>query len=525
MMKSNAAPSGNVFVTPVRQASPNDAPGKLYQRNPGVDKRRLSEGCAFPAADNISRVSQSRDETLSEKMRRKDIAPPLARERQCFSTVKDFSYMGGKFSGTLLDGEPYDGEVRGAQTSYKKFSGLVKEGALADEGGTRFQRPNTCTPFQNLLRTSEGPTQAVQELALNGYKYIKLGTDEKYDVTNDNERRVFEAYYEKYLLENVVNRDADALRNLSDNILGTYKSGIMDAQAIADWSAACNGRYAGDDKRLQQLVTQMDRAHDGISTLDIDEHKKGLLLDLYARRYINYILDSTSAYQVAHPKGIIKSKSNPLYAKRGRLDGGFRRADSMHMGIVRNTDKAPGDLRFSSVPMKDERVDRSLYTRCPDRLNMADPNSSVDRDPDSWLSYNFMRGMMPFVNGLSGSMLIEIRSMLYIKEQIKEHGLDDFLTSVDTLNNYFGAIAGLYAFIDGGHSLFEIQSAFKQTWVEGAFMMIFDGEEWADIGKAVYDDKEVFANAYRAAKSFDSVIQARKDVHRELEQHPRVMRE
>ncbi|MCL6702963.1 hypothetical protein [Pseudomonas sp. T1.Ur] len=449
--------------------------------------------------------------------------------------VEAFPYKGGEFTGSLLGGKPFDGEVKNVNILYKRFDGVVKEGALAYPDRTRLQRPEASTPFQKMLRQEDTPFQRLEKNAVfsnedDGLRrailnidprYTKLSVDEKFDVNNDNQRRLFDTLFSKELLTGMAGNSEKmaAVRKLSDGIVSFYKSCIL-VDKIANWEAACNGTYTGDDQRLQQLVTQNDRAREAVDSLDLDADGKKLLVDLYQRRYLNYMIDETDVYKEEHPEGIIKSKSNPLYFKRGRLDGDFYHADSMNVGILRSMDKSPVDLRFSTVPEKQPGISPELYTRCPDRLNMADPGGKVDRDPDSWLSYNFLSGNSPFVNGLSGSMLIEIRAMLYLKARLDAEDVEgNFLASsamVDVLDDYFSAISGLYVYVDGGHSLFEIQSSFKQTWVKGAFISTFEGQEWGEVGQMLYKDLESFKKAYQATKLFDRVLQNQRSVHSQL---------
>ncbi|MNU48652.1 hypothetical protein D3C71_375760 [compost metagenome] len=449
--------------------------------------------------------------------------------------VEGFPYRGGTFAGTLLEGKPFEGEVKNVDILYKRFDGHVKDGALAYSDRTRLQRPGTTTPFQKMLREVNTPFQrlekgasflreddAVRRMMLNcESQYTKLDTNEKFDVTNDNQRRFFDTCFSKEMLTSIVSSDVKmaAIRKLSDCIIAFYKSDIL-TDKFSDWESACKGSYCGEDARFQQLVTQNDRARDAIEGLEINGDAKKLLLDLYQRRYLNYLVDETDAYKDDHPVGIVKSKTNPLYFKRGRLDGDFGRVSSMNVGILRSIDKSPVDFRFSTVPDKKTGISPELYTRCPDRLNMADPSGAVDSDPDSWLTYNFLSGNTPFVNGLSGSMLIEIRGMLYLKERLDSGNFHEhFLKSadmVDVLNDYFSVVSGLYVYVDGGHSLFEIQSSFKQTWVKGAFISTFEGREWGDVGQDLYSDVEVFAKAYHATKLFDGVLQNQQAVNGQL---------
>ncbi|WP_157768262.1 hypothetical protein [Burkholderia ambifaria] len=450
--------------------------------------------------------------------------------------VTDHAYKSGTFTGTLRDGKPYEGFAKDVDIIYKKFDGVVKEGALAYEDRTRMQRPDTVTPFQQILRQGETPFQRLEAGAVYSegdeqvrrkvlnydLDYVELSTDEKFDVTNDNQRRFFDTVFAKEMLTRVLSdpKSASELRQFSDKTLDLFCTNIL-SEYLNDWKLACAGKYTGKDQRLQQLSTQTLRAHEAVENLPLSAEQKQLCLDLYERRYLNYLVDETDAYKNDHPRGIIKSKTNPLYFKRGRLDGDFALRDSMHAGILRNIDQCPVDLRFSHVPEKDPDVTPGLYTRCPDRLHMANPDDALDNDPDSWLSRNFLSGNTPYVNGLSGSMLIEIGGLTYIKEHLNKEKLrtgesEDFLASRDmipVLDNYFRALAALYVYLDGGHSLFEIQSSFKQTWVAPALTKVFKDPQWGKVGQDLYQDVDTFKAAWQATRQFDNVVQNKQNVH------------
>lgn len=433
--------------------------------------------------------------------------------------VENYSYLGGLFTGVLKDDKPLNGWVKNITLSYKtSFNGFVKDGAICDEVHVRFQRKNTTTPFQQLLNAVDEPDDQTRKIILYGYQnYKNLTREEKYDITNDNVRRIFESYFAKNLLTNVMKVNYTKIQELSNKLLEIQSEILQKNNLFLDWQSACNGTYKGKDLRLQQLVTRICYAKEAISTLDLNELQKTILFDLYARRYLTYLIRDTDVYRSDHPFGVLKASSSPFYFKRGRLDGGFRiNINSKCMGIIRSIDKSPMDLQVSTIPEKEQGIEPSLYTRCPDRLNMADPDSIIDKDPDSWLTHNFIHRVMPFVNGLSGSILIEIQSLLFIKNIIKKNSSRDFLNSIETLIDYFKSIAGIYVLIDGGHSLFEIYSSFNQPWVSTAFVKTFEAEEWENISNSIYEDKDAFDKAFRDTKLVYKVLQNQDKIHRDI---------
>lgn len=435
----------------------------------------------------------------------------------------NIDYKEGKFSGTMRNDKPLEGTVTSVFIGYKRFSGAVKEGALAYPDRDRLPKPGLTTPFQQRLRGKPpaSPTEyeALRQSILNyGIPYEDLTVDQKFNINNDNQRRYFDTIFAANLLSRVVGdtEKAGALRHLTDNLLALFKSKIV-PRSIHDWERACKGQYVGEDGRLQQLSTQAERVSEALSKLDLSAEQKQLCTDLYTRRYLNYLVDETQAYRETHPVGIIKSKSNPQYLKRGRLDGDFAQRESLHPGILRNVDACTRDLQFDKMPEKVDGIAHGMYTRCPDRLHMADPGSAIDADPDSWLSRNFLSGNTPYVNGLSGSMLIEIGGINYVKEVLNLGPVEeDFLAApgmMDVVSDYFRAMASMYTFVDGGHSLFEIQSSFKQTWVKPSFVKVFKDPEWANVGQDLYDDRIAFRLAWKETQKFDTVLQNRQQAH------------
>lgn len=471
--------------------------------------------------------------------------------------VCDHPYKGGTFTGTLCGKQPFEGVVKSVTIGYKKFAGVVKEGALACEGRTRFQRPDTKTPFQALLRDDVSRSagadaqEKLRRQVLNyGFGSIELDVDQKFDVTNDNARRMFDTIFAKEMLTKIMGDPllGKAVLQLSDNIVNVFEQIIAD-DVLDGWRQACNGAYLGADGRFQQLSVQVSRAKECIDALPMSQKEKDLALKFYCRRYLSYVIGETATYREMHPQGLIKSNANPLYYKRGRLDGDFALRESLNMGILRNIDQCPTDLRFSTKPQRRPGIEPGVYTRCPDRLSMADPSDPLDSDADSWLSNSTRSGMTPFVNGMSGSMLIEIGNLIFIKALLKgaspgggEDAVagprqlttqpgrgspvdspvrgDDFLhdkSMIAVVENYFRALAAMYVYIDGGHSLFEIQESFKNRWVPTAFASEFESD-WAAVGADLYSDPEIFDSAWTQTKAIDTVIEARKQINKQVRQ-------
>ena len=480
---------------------------------------------------HATHIAATRAPIVSSIARAAPQAPTAQRRRGAPEHVTNLPFRGGTFSGTVRNGVPWEGTAENVSIIYRDFSGPVSDGALVNPGVARLQRPASITPFQGLLSQRQTPFQRGERDAMRneedetlrrrvlGYDlaFVPLSEQEKHDVNNDPQRRFFDSVFARELLTNTVQEHGDALRGYSDSLLAFYRDDLL-ADVHADWSAACNGQYTGADGRLQQLNIQSGRAREAVEALLLGEEDKAICMDLYLRRYLAYLVDETQAYKDDHPKGIIKSKSNPLYFKRGRLDGNFAMRESLSMGILRNVDPCPVDLRFDRHPMRQPGIPEALYTRCPDRLHMANPDAPVDSDPDSWLSCNFLGGMTPYVNGLSGSMLVEIGGLIYARTRMlaARSTADAATAPPDVVEAYFRALAGMYVYIDGGHSLFEIQSSFRQAWVASSLVKAFEDVRWAGLGQDLYADVPAFSRAWRQAQQYAAVLEQQRAVNAEI---------
>ncbi|MHB1948700.1 MAG: hypothetical protein ACYCQI_11385 [Gammaproteobacteria bacterium] len=194
------------------------------------------------------------------------------------------------------------------------------------------------------------------------------------------------------------------------------------------------------------------------------------LLNLYDLHYLTHPISHLKSYQERHPDGILeiydnsRKKRNPYFLplNRGRISnfGYSKDTPSYHLGIFRSVDQTPHDMRKSSLS--------SSATRCPDRLYMVHPRIART-NLQNWLHQCFANGNNScYVNGLSGSILLEIRLLLFFYSAVKKKHYqckfikDDDLDKYDfaLLKNYLRLVIGLFVYFEGGHTFSEILSVF-----------------------------------------------------------------
>ncbi len=434
----------------------------------------------------------------------------------------------GKFSGSLLKNAPITGTAENLCTRVKKqdlekecftgilYNSLYYQGKLLyngtwykfEKGGPSndyaLYQSSKKTPFQNYLSAYESSPNslALHKVVFGESGYNKvLSISDKVDINNDNIRRFFETALAKDMLVQLLKNPISykQLREFTNNFInferfaltsdGLYPSAKRSKEEItdlniskkwyADWLRATSGTYSGPDFAFEQLNLVIPRYTEQLKDpkLGLTPAQQQLLLDLYKVHYLAYKVQFGPLYK-AHEKryGEFMNeiyKTHPLYVKRGRIEihGIYNMVNSRNLGILRWNDVGiPNseymDMKKPIYQFEDPRREK-LDSRGPDRYNIELLDQGTNVDNDSWLVENFDNGVSPVVNGLSGSILVETKDLLFMKYILKHAGSvnaqelsrfkinKDFLQDPNTIINYYRALTGHFIYLDGGHSLFE----------------------------------------------------------------------
>jgi hypothetical protein len=410
------------------------------------------------------------------------------------------------------------------------------------------------TPFQLLLEkikldptplTNEAFTQLARELfyisPLKKVKTSRLITEKDQvfiDAYNDNFRRLFETLFAKKIIEHILH--SSNIQNLEKMIneitlFLTREHTASDEKFLTTWQQAKSGIK---DEKNDSLNFFSDLRPNLVTLLKKDflsDEKNQPILKLYDLHYLTHPITDLKSYKKRHPKGIAEiydSKYENRFTffcprHRGRINGfGFNKDNpSRHIGILRSIDQAPYDMISPTL---------SAVTRCPDRLYMEHPKSARV-DLHNWLHHCFSHGYnSSYVNGLSGSILIEIRSMLFflaaINDKYYECSLlkpNDILEKNHQLiKEYFLLLTSLFIYFEGGHTFSEILAVFEINDVKAIMNEVLKSDKKSDkISKEslLFKNKDMMTlmkTSLIETMKFHSVCTAKHAVHDELKDNP-----
>ncbi|WP_339560373.1 hypothetical protein [Pseudomonas sp. EA_65y_Pfl1_P113] len=391
-----------------------------------------------------------------------------------------------------------------------------------------------------------GPTQTETQKILAGLQHIKdpearmaelskLVNDQgthsvegamRLTMVNDPVRRAFESYYAKHALQDYFSSPEkyQKFSDISTRQVDYLKQHLIPAALVEKYEAAWrNESFDTAIVGLDQLQGFYTRAKKTLETLEVTPSAQQAIFDIYKHRYMSYALknepEAEAKLPVGHWDGVFDPIKAPgkgrveLNAKEGNL---FRQADSFNVGIMRNIDATPRDLRLNEPHYIKYESDyknqllASASTRCPDRLEMQDPNHPDAFKPGSYLKDFFGKGTGTYVNGPSGSILIEHGALRACKDAHAQASADDIET-------YLAIQALLFIYIDGGHSMDEIAYALKQGSAREKLQEAFGGRDGFDkVGTKIFMNYGALEKAANDAATFSHALQVKDHAHQKI---------
>ncbi len=407
----------------------------------------------------------------------------------------------------------------------------IKDGALS-LGLNRFRIAGPAeTETQKILTRLRGITDPEQrraeltKLVANGSPHAAEGSM-RLKMVNDPVRRAFESYYAKHALQDYF-RSPETYKTfvaISNNQVNYIKDNYVSAPLFEKYEAAWkNQRFDTSIEGLDQLQGFYTRAEKTLETLNISPEARTALFDIYKHRYLSYALrnepDVAAKLPAGHWDGVFDPIKAPgkgrieLNAREGNL---FRQADSHNVGILRNIDATPRDLRLNepfNIKYESDYQSQLLAgasTRCPDRLEMQDPEHPDASKPGSYVKTLFEKGTGTYVNGPSGSIVIEQGAVRACKDVHAN-------TRPDDLEAYLAIQSALFIYVDGGHSMDEISYALAHPAVRGKLLETFPGRPgFEHIGDRLFMNDSALENAAKDAGVFNEVLKAKDAVHQHI---------
>lgn len=408
---------------------------------------------------------------------------------------------------------------------------FIKDGALSF-GLNRFritegQETETQKILSELKDVKDEGARRAKLLALVGDKKFRGTPNEvKLKMVNDPVRRAFESYYAKYALQAYFS-DAKKYKKFSDisNAQVKYiKDNYVSSELFRKYDAAWrNEKFDTTIVGLDQLKGFYGRAVKILETLDISAAAQEALFDIYKHRYLSYALKNEPDVEAKLPEGHWDGVFDPikspgkgrveLSVKEGNL---FRQTGSHNVGIMRSIDPTPRDLQlkdlFSTQYEKDYKgtLLAGASTRCPDRLEMQSPNHPDALKPNSYMAKLFEAGTGTYVNGPSGSILIEHGAVRACKDIHAN-------TSAKDIEAYLEVQALLFIYVDGGHSMDEISYALMQGNAQEKMHVALGGKEGLNkVGVEMFKNIEVLSRAAKDASVFNDALKVKDASHEKI---------
>ncbi|MDE1461752.1 hypothetical protein [Spartinivicinus poritis] len=401
----------------------------------------------------------------------------------------------------------------------------VKDGALSS-GINRFRiSEGGETKTQEILSKVIKNKHSAKDLKdlITGFDGSNLSREDKLKAVNDPVRRVFESYYAKNAMESIFSDPAKYNKyfEFSEKQANYIRNNFLPEDIVKSFDKACAGEKSDFDAQFRAFLPRVKETIETLSGLTPDAKTK--LLKVYQNRYLNLYLRNNEEASAKLPKehwdGIFDLFKAP---GKGRVEikiaegDMFRQADSQSVGLLRNFDASPADLRLNqqfSIKYKDDykgSMESGKHTRCPDRLEISDPDHRDNNIEGSYTKQLFDKGVGTYINGPSGTILIEhgaIRACKELHKNADPRGLEDHLELQGLMFVYF----------DGGHSMNEIQYALADDRVTGKLHEAFDGrEEFKNIAQNLFQEPSILEKSAKDAAVFYNSLRAKDDVHAEL---------
>ncbi|MBY7729055.1 hypothetical protein JHW46_01695 [Vibrio splendidus] len=404
----------------------------------------------------------------------------------------------------------------------------LKDGALS-LGNPRFRQPDgQRTKTQEILRSGQDVTTLITN---SDIELGQLDKDAKFRMINDPARRVFESYYAKFAIEDMFSNKnglmADRLQKYSQDQAGYIKTLLPEA-VLEVFEQAFGGNYDNiikDGKEVfvgaRQLAGFNQRVNKMISELDVPQERRSQIKEIYQNRYLDYTLKNdpkvSNLLGQDHWDDMFDSVKAPgkgrieLSVNEGNL---FRVQDSHAMGILRSHDASPSDLRAQyDIEYKqdyDGLLGAGENTRCPDRLEIQDPEHKDAQKADSFMNALFRSGTGTYVNGPSGSIMIQHGAARACKEVHKHRSAND-------INRYIELQGLMFILFDGGHSMDEIRYPLNTDTAQQRMKKDFDNRPGFDaIGERFFTNQSILNKSREATAAFSEALLNKDAVHNQL---------
>ncbi|WP_152034513.1 hypothetical protein [Burkholderia contaminans] len=506
----------------INSQNPNSVSGAYQSDTNGLAQAEMVRNFDF-LKNSYSEITSIHSATLTMKIDGKEFPLRFLPDRDGNLQVRNGAVYNALIASEVI--EKHSGD------KISNFGASIKDGALSF-GANRFRiaiGEDTATQkiLENLRHIAD-PAERKVELSklINGSGTPGQGEGARLKMANDPVRRAFESYYAKHALEDYFGspEKCEKFNAISNDQVNYIRENFVAEDLFKKYEAAWkNESFDAEIVGLDQLQGFYGRAKATLETLNISNDARNILFDIYKHRYLDYALKNEPSVEAKLPNGHWDGIFDPIKAPgKGRIELNvkegnlFRQADSHNVGIMRNIDPTPRDLRLNDrYDIKYEKdygnsLLASASTRCPDRLEMQNPDHPDSIKPGSYMNNLFEKGTGTYVNGPSGSILIEHGAIRACKDVHAN-------TSPDDIERFLEIQALLFIYVDGGHSMDEISYALKSGNSQSKFKEAFGNRDGFDaIGGKLFSNFEALDSAAKDAAIFNDALKAKDSLHADL---------
>ncbi|WP_129517721.1 hypothetical protein [Burkholderia stabilis] len=478
-----------------------------------------------PVANHITAMKDAeRKERHNQDLEKenRDFEPEISRKIEAGGGHFEISGITARF-GVVSEakfGEPVSDKYTGKYLPNAR----MRNGALdaTGEPTTRVTSGKPTVTQEILDKHRNGDPVELTELIDGPSNSVDLDRDSRLKMINDPVRRSFESYYAGMALEKAFSNPETAKRiyDFSASQVDYLKLNYCSPEIAKKFDEAVRGDDFSYDKQLGGFY---ERVKLEIDTLNVTNEAKDILFTVYLNRYLSLSLrndpETVKNMPEGHWDGIFDMFKGPGKGRnelKGTMHDIFAVSQSYNVGIMRAGTEAPRDLQLvNPYVIEYEQGNYGDYssgkkTRCPDRLFPSDTMEPETKITGSFTNKLFNSGVGTYINGPSGTILIEHGAIRAAKEiHINRSACD--------IKEYLEVQGLMFIYLDGGHSMHEIIAALNEPSVSEKLKSTFGGNyEFEMIGDEMFKDRDVLeASATKAAQFYES-LKAKDCMHEAL---------
>lgn len=322
-------------------------------------------------------------------------------------------------------------------------------------------------------------------------------------IQDDPTRRYFETILAYHTVKNTISDlSLSDLKKTLETTLRRLKIYTYESQFTTIGEYITYNKSKGDASEMACNLSEKNKLYQALN--EKNRYKYQLIfcmghlpVNILARQLCSLPLDIyDQGIFLPHNRGRIKAKEPP---------------SSIQMGILRSTMPAVHDESSDYRGMQPNKFSLSHEFHCVVPPLTRGPESSYPIHTAEWSSKAFNALFHPFVNSISGTMLMQLRWLYSIKT-------DSPFWSHDKLEQFLRIFIAAYLYSFGGHSLYEYVEVLHLDEIKDAFKELKRFEKINMTSLFLSGNEQAFETALSKTVRFTRTFIQNKCVHRELKE-------